>query len=400
MAYGTLRTYFSRFHYKDARAVLDHVQQLSREINAKHPVQLERKPRSINLRKLEERVQKILDRQGIFSHFAPFYALCTMGHEHKQLDAFFGTGQSTSSITFKSASNLLTGRTKSRGQSIRGTYPDLSSFLTEIDQISKSIIQRKEPKKSRALPLSSFDLQVKQLALKHLRGQYQRMKIVTAIFQQQRKTPTNQEHSAMYARVKIAIDKLKHRGEIPPTSSGDKLPRVEKRRDATPDEIRKNMGLVHSVIQRGHKWMPRNWRKHLSHQQAVEVGVEGLRRAIEHHDPTKGELSTYAVPNIAGAIAREVRRKMKLVSLDVQLRNGRTLHEKLGTKTEEPAREDIRGTIEKMFAMHRKGVLPARSMTIVTLRLMDHTLEEVGNHFKVTRERVRQIQRDAIRKLR
>jgi RNA polymerase primary sigma factor len=51
------------------------------------------------------------------------------------------------------------------------------------------------------------------------------------------------------------------------------------------------------------------------------------------------------------------------------------------------------------------SVLTDREREVLQMRFglldgMDHTLEEVGQHFKVTRERIRQIEAKALRKLR
>jgi RNA polymerase primary sigma factor len=51
------------------------------------------------------------------------------------------------------------------------------------------------------------------------------------------------------------------------------------------------------------------------------------------------------------------------------------------------------------------AVLTPREREVLELRFglvdgKDHTLEEVGNYFKVTRERIRQIEAKALRKLR
>ena len=64
------------------------------------------------------------------------------------------------------------------------------------------------------------------------------------------------------------------------------------------------------------------------------------------------------------------------------------------------AREMLREQVKNALA-----VLSDREREVLELRFglidgKDHTLEEVGQHFKVTRERVRQIEAKALRKLR
>ncbi len=62
--------------------------------------------------------------------------------------------------------------------------------------------------------------------------------------------------------------------------------------------------------------LARDWRRHLSRDQAVEIGIEGLKRAIELHDQRKARFRVYAKVAIARTISREVKKRRRLVSLD------------------------------------------------------------------------------------
>jgi RNA polymerase primary sigma factor len=81
----------------------------------------------------------------------------------------------------------------------------------------------------------------------------------------------------------------------------------------------------------------------------------------------------------------------------------------LGDLVEDPNAVDpaMATTDNELAAAAREalGTLTAREEKVLRLRFGidekgDHTLEEVGQHFEVTRERVRQIEAKALRKLR
>lgn len=149
-----------------------------------------------------------------------------------------------------------------------------------------------------------------------------------------------------------------------------------------------------------------------SEEMALEAGyvdekdVEAISRAQIDHKPVPGDVRR-RLRRAASKVNRILRAMEEPMSLDSPVGDGE--NSQLGDFIEdqdalEPmdaaAREMLRESIKDALA-----VLSDREREVLELRFglvdgKDHTLEEVGQYFNVTRERIRQIEAKALRKLR
>jgi len=210
--------------------------------------------------------------------------------------------------------------------------------------------------------------------------------------------------------------------------------------------IRCNMRLVIKLAHR-----VRYQCRHLAFDDLVQEGVLGLARAVERYDPSRGfRLSTYAtwwirhvMTQIIADQNREIRLPVhvleklpRLRKLDDEL-GGHASDEELARRTgmrvttvaglqtarreymvslDAPVGENQDSTLGDFIALETAALpdcnlerlalfrllaaLPARERAIMLLRLGDVTLEEVGERFELTRERIRQIEEKTVELMR
>ncbi len=268
-------------------------------------------------------------------------------------------------------------------------YASVEDVLKHIEGVSAEIEAKRRllPIPSRQKPLSPFVLSVKELALQHLAGHYQRTTIARRILERQGKTaPTMDEVKKMTKKVAHAILVLTQRGEIPRTMVQNKPMKWPKLCKATDDDIRKNKRLIGHVLQKGHRFLPRDWRRYLTWNEADEIGMRGLVNAIETYSPKMTfAFSTYATGQIASAIYQTVRKKRRepaLVSFDEKLHGVETAREENRgpTGTKRDIRTVVQALLSRRLASHYIGV--------AALKLHGHTFQEIAAHIGVRKQAV------------
>ncbi|MFH0713430.1 MAG: hypothetical protein V1722_03130 [Candidatus Micrarchaeota archaeon] len=264
-------------------------------------------------------------------------------------------------------------------------YENVTAVLTHVDEISRAI--RTEPKlvkKTRSL--SPFNSRVLELAPRHFNGgYYSNFGIACAILGLKRKDIKKEELQKVKVKVSAAIAILQAKGLIEPIR-WYRPQSAKKLRDATPAEIERHVGLIHAVLKKGHRFLSSNWRRHLSYQTAVEIGKEGLRKAIESHDPKTCAFSTHAFTKISAEIAKAAARKRREISLDKPIRDEkRTLHEVIGTTTVDPTAFE---TSDLELLLSSKRAKPHYIGVYALKHIYGHDYAEIARHFGTKRQAV------------
>ena len=222
---------------------------------------------------------------------------------------------------------------------------------------------------------------------------------------------------------------LKEIGKVPLLSAEEEI-KLAQRMEEGDEEAKKrlaeaNLRLVVSIAKR---YVGRG----MLFLDLIQEGNLGLIKAVEKFDYRKGyKFSTYATWWIRQAITRAIADQARTIRIPVHMvetinkliRVSRQLLQELGREpTPEEIAEEMHMSVERVreilkpadaaaFTMLKEqledvlSTLTDREQKVLRLRFgLDdgraRTLEEVGKEFNVTRERIRQIEAKALRKLR
>ncbi len=241
-------------------------------------------------------------------------------------------------------------------------------------------------RQSRLKPLSPFAEQVMKLAPLFLAGQYRESAIAAEIFRQQGVTPSSRELTQMRTRVGDTLRKLKKRGLIQLTTPQDAPLKLPKLREATPELMKKHIGLVYMVVRGGHRFLQGNWRQYLPFEDAVSIGMKKLARVIETHrsksEGGKWAFSTVAVYAIAHAISvAAAKRRKQATMLTVLTRASEVVRR--------PSNYDDRFLEPVLQRFLKQNKLANHHLILWTLhRVFGHEQKEIAAHFKVRPELV------------
>ncbi len=247
-------------------------------------------------------------------------------------------------------------------------------LLSHAQAVSTQI----KPKPQVQKPLSSFTVQVLELAPSFLRGQYRRQALVLALLERHGKKLTNEELRKMYRKVNGALTLLKGRGLIPATSAQDRPRRLLPLREATAAEIQRGIRLVHFVLRKGHGFLPGNWRHYLSYAEALQVGKRGLVWAIETHDPEKRAFSTHATGLIAAEISHELDK--------IRPRKRKAKPSEMSFSSSVETLDEHRGEVSplNLEPLLKSGEVGSHHLILWSLnRVFGHSVREIGTHFGV-----------------
>ncbi|MFH0713062.1 MAG: hypothetical protein V1722_00610 [Candidatus Micrarchaeota archaeon] len=267
-------------------------------------------------------------------------------------------------------------------------YTSVEDVLEHTEEISKNMKPTPGPAK---LALTDFEKRVAEVAPRYLNGQYNPKEIAVRVLRlsqrsriARQKIPLPSAIRRIIPKVKKALKKLKKRSSIPITTSHDRPKRLPKLREATGELIEEHRHLIRKVMGCGHKYLPKSLLYYLQRDDAKAVGMDGLVRAIETWDETKGKLNPWARAWIAQAIARTAvkSKKNQMQSLDAPLGEDEdaTLYDRKGTPASSlEDREEVEDGLSKLMKSRRTK--PHHLALYALHEIYQRNYSEIGRHF-------------------
>ncbi len=275
------------------------------------------------------------------------------------------------------------------------TIEDLVAHAREISEAIKPIEQQAELKRRKRDMTEEKKIFLYVLKRFKPSPHYDPEKIARKMLRIQRLNP----NSPTWLRRRTGtarryLQELVVQGKIPPEHFlfGKKVKPA--RQQVSEAEVTGNIGLVHSVLKRGHRYLAPSWRFALTYLEAVDAGKAGLKRGLELRDPKKSPKGTnYIMGHIAGAISGVVRKKRRnpidTATVPIEWAEKSEIDR---TQRVEPS--EIKRQIEYLFA--HPQARPEHAMMHL-LKAAGHQYEYIAKHLGVNGEAVRGAHLKAIR---
>ncbi len=66
------------------------------------------------------------------------------------------------------------------------------------------------------------------------------------------------------------------------------VPKRFRLRTVPATKVEQHRDKIKNVLENGHRYLPKNWKRFLTYRQAYAIGKKGLKRGLELHDPERG----------------------------------------------------------------------------------------------------------------
>ncbi|MDP3741915.1 MAG: hypothetical protein Q8R15_01225 [Candidatus Micrarchaeota archaeon] len=185
----------------------------------------------------------------------------------------------------------------------RQQYENVNAILSHVNAISQRLKQREQIETSKKLPrpiiLSQLGQAVFRVAPRFRSAGYPSKAITNEVKRRYFPRLTNSNNVGRHVKRLIDMKLLK----TPPK----KLPRL---RAATRGLVENHLHFVEEVLEKGHSYLPEDWKIFLTIREAQKLGRKGLKRGIETHDPKLGfHFGGYLKMRIAAKIEGEIAKR-------------------------------------------------------------------------------------------
>ncbi|MFH1247009.1 MAG: sigma factor-like helix-turn-helix DNA-binding protein [Candidatus Micrarchaeota archaeon] len=399
---------FAGQRYKSGHAVLKHVRTLM------HGIEPKRVPTSI--KKLKEELTKLLERGATQRYaalrrpaqcYTALYALHGLGYSPRQISRTLNLHEKTTGNAINSAYYLLMRKPRTEIGPIHiKKFESAEAFANHILQLSAGIAREEKPlplpkRKKRPIDFTDFELDVLSATRRHKLGLQVDVRGMTEEFwkDKEKRGDTSTPQELRY-KIKKALARLVRKKVL--ASSMKRIPRL---RLTTNAQMQEHAHLVDEALAKSYGMrttgpLSNKWRKFLTREEAKSAALEGLKNAIETHQPKRGPFEKHAHIQMGSKLADAVRAKLKdqykRAGKEEELREETTAAPQLtGEKSKDPT-----SALKLIHSWHEKGILTPREAVVLALRkVFEHEHREISEHLGITESRICQITSAAMKKV-